>query len=293
MMAMTRATTAARTGIRRRGALLWLGAAGMVHAQAPQAAARVVSLGGVLTEIVFALDAADRLVGVDDSSTYPTAAAQLPRVGYYRSFSLEGIASLRPDLVLASDQAGPPHAIERLRSLGLRVVVLPSAPTLQALEERIAGVAAALGRDAQGRQLVGRIRAQIAQAAEGAAQKRVLLVSSHAGRLQGAGRETAADAVIGLAGAKNVLADERGYQALSPESAVALRPDFIVTTTMSVRATGGLDAFLALPGIAVTPAARAKRVVVMDDLLLLGFGPRLPEALRQLQAGLAATSANR
>jgi len=74
---------------------------------------------------------------------------------------------------------------------------------------------------------------------------------------------------------------------LSAEGAVSLKPEVIVTTTMSVAASGGLDAFLAQPGIAVTPAAKSRRVVVMDDLLLLGFGPRLPEALKALQDGLA------
>ena len=108
------------------------------QAQAPAAPAqRVVALGGAITEIVYALDAGHRLVGVDDSSIYPAAAKRLPKVGYYRGFSIEGVAALRPDVILASDQAGPPAAFEQLKRLGKRVVVLPSEPSVEALERRI------------------------------------------------------------------------------------------------------------------------------------------------------------
>ena len=277
--------------IERRAALALLGAAALVprqgRAQAATSAARVVALGGTVTEIVYALGAGDRLVGVDDSSLYPEAATRLPKVGYYRGFSVEGVASLAPDLVLASDQAGPPQAMAQLRRLGPRVVVLPSAPTLDALAHRIEGAAAALDRREPAQALVAQIRREVKRMAQLPGGQRVLLVSSRTGKLEGAGRETAADAMIRLAGAVNVLGGERGYKPLSGEGAAALAPDVIVTTTMSVAASGGLDAFVAQPGIAVTPAARKRRVVVMDDLLLVGFGPRLPEALRQLRAGLA------
>lgn len=277
--------------IERRAVLVLLGAAALMprqaEAQAAAPAARVLSLGGTVTEIVYALGAGDRLVGVDDSSLYPEAATRLPKVGYYRGFSVEGVASLAPDVVLASDQAGPPQAMAQLRRLGPRVVVLPSAPTLEALAQRIEGVAAVLDRREPAQALIAQIRGEVARMAQLPGGQRVLLVSSRTGKLEGAGRETAADAMIRLAGAVNVLSGERGYQPISGEGAAALAPDVIVTTTMSVAASGGFEAFVAQPGIAVTPAARRRRVVVMDDLLLVGFGPRLPEALRELRAGLA------
>ncbi len=273
---------------RRQALLLLLCAAGAAagRVRAAPAATRVVSLGGTVTEIVYALGAGDRLVGADDSSIYPDAATRLPRVGYYRGFSVEGVASLRPDLVLASDHAGPPHALAQLRSLGFRVVMLPASPTVEALVQRIDGAGAALGREAQAQALSCDIRAQIQRLGEADTGVRVLLVSSRAGKLEGAGRDTAADAMIRLVGATNVLAGMRGYQPISAEAAVALKPDVVVTTTLSVAASGGLERFVAQPGMAVVPAAQAGRVLVMDDLLLVGFGPRLPEALRQLRAGL-------
>lgn len=269
--------------------VLALAGPGMSSAAAP---ARVVGLGGPVTEIVYALDAGASLVGADTSSIYPPEALKLPRVGYYRTFSVEGVASLKPSLVLASDQSGPPQALEQLGKLGAKVVVVPSDPTLDALDKRIRGVAAALDIAPRGEALVERIHAQLRDLHPSGRGQRVLLVSSHTGKLLAAGGDTAGSAMVRLIGADNVLVSQSGYKPFSSEAAAALRPDVIITTTMSVNASGGLDAFLAQGGLNVTPAARAKRVVVMDDLLLLGFGPRLPEALRQLSAGLAAKGAS-
>ena len=267
----------------RAALLLLLGSAHFAYA----APARVVGLGGAITEIVYALDAGERLVGADASSVYPQATSKLPKVGYYRSFSIEGVASLKPDLILASDQSGPPQALEQLRKLGSQVVLLPAEPTLDALDQRIMGVAQALGIKERGTALVQRIHAELQALRSSATHPRVLLVSSHTGKLEGAGGDTAAAAMLQLIGAVNVLEHQRGYKPLSAEAAAALRPDAIVTSQMSVSASGSIAAFLAQPGLAVTPAAKSRRVIVMEDLLLLGFGPRLPEALRQLQAGIA------
>ncbi|MBB5191689.1 iron complex transport system substrate-binding protein [Silvimonas terrae] len=266
---------------------LWLGLVATL-AHAADTPKRVVSLGGPLTEIIYALGAGDRLVGADNSSLYPPAATKLPQVGYYRAFSVEGVAALNPDLILATDQAGPPAALKQLQSLGKRIIVLPGDATLEALEQRVHGVATALGLKDDGGKMVAQIRADIAPLQGKAAGLKTLLVMNRTGKLEGAGTDTTADAMLNLAGAKNVLATQKGYKPLSAEAALALAPQAIVTTSMSITASGGLDAFLALPGVAGTPAAKARRIVVMDDLLLLGFGPRLPQALRTLQAGLLA-----
>ncbi|WP_020206019.1 MULTISPECIES: heme/hemin ABC transporter substrate-binding protein [Cupriavidus] len=269
-----------------RSALLpLLCAAGMAQAAPP---ARVVGLGGAVTEIIYALDADRALVGADASSIYPAAASKLPKVGYYRTVSVEGLASLKPDLVLASDQTGPPQALEQIRKLGSKVVILPSAPTIEALDQRILGAAAALEIPGRGQALVERLHAELRDIRPVGQPVRVLIVSSHTGKMQAVGSDTAGDAMLRLAGATNVLAEQTGFKPFSAEAAAALKPDVIVTTTMSVGASGSADAFLAQPGLNATPAARNRRIVVMDDLLLLGFGPRLPEALRLLQAGLTA-----
>src|SRR5262245_7531776 len=105
---------------------------------------RVVALNGVVTEIVCALGAGQRLVGVDISSTWPPSVASLPRVGYQRSISAEGVLSLKPDLVIGTHDAGPPEAIEQLRGAGARVIIVDHAPGLTAAAERVRAIGKAI-----------------------------------------------------------------------------------------------------------------------------------------------------
>lgn len=265
-------------------ALGWVVAAG-VHAAEPS---RVVSLGGSVTEIVYGLGEGDRLVGDDLSSLYPEAATKLPRVGYYRAVPVEGVLSLKPDLVLASEQAGPPDALKRLAGVGVRVVTVSDAPSVDSLKARIRAVAEALGVAPAGERMVDEVTRELARAeAIPATRARALLLLNRTGTPQGAGRDTAANEVMHLAGLVNVLDGQQGYKPLSAEAIGALGPDLIVVTQASLDAGGGMDKFLAQPGIAGSQAAAKRRVVVMDDLLILGMGPRLPLALTQLKQEVA------
>jgi iron complex transport system substrate-binding protein len=269
----------------------WLAmAAGWAIALGAYAAppARVVTLGGTVTEIVYQLGQGDKLVGDDLSSLYPEAATKLPRVGYYRSVPVEGVLSLKPDLVLASEQAGPPDALKRLADVGVRVVTVSDAPSVDSLKSRIRGIADALGVAPAGERMVEDVTRELARAeAVPATRARALLLINRTGSPKGAGRDTAANEVMHLAGLVNVLQDQHGYKPLSAEAMGALAPDLIIVTQASLDAGGGMDAFLRMPGIASTQAAAKRRVVVMDDLLILGMGPRLPLALTQLKQEVA------
>lgn len=274
----------------------WLAAAAagwmlVVCAQAAPSA-RVVTLGGSVTEIVYGLGQGDRLVGDDLSSLYPEAATRLPRVGYYRAVPVEGVLALRPDLVLASEQAGPPQALKRLGEVGVRVVSVPDAPSVDSLKARIRAVAAALDAAAAGENMVRDVTRQLDRAeALPTTRARTLLLINRSGAPQGAGRGTAAAEVMRLAGLSNVLDGQQGYQPLSPEAIGALAPDLIIVTGASLQASGGLESFVRLPGIAVTQAAAKRRIIVMDDLLVLGLGPRLPQALTQIKQEAARAMA--
>ncbi|NMU92551.1 ABC transporter substrate-binding protein [Achromobacter ruhlandii] len=256
----------------------WLAVATWMLVAGAQAAPpeRVVTLGGSVTEIVYGLGQGGRLVGDDQSSLYPEAATRLPRVGYYRAVPVEGVLALKPDLVLASEQAGPPEAPRRLGEVGVRLVSVPDAPSVDSLKARIRAVA--------GEPMVRDVTRELAKAeAMPATRARALLLINRNGAPQGAGRGTAAAEVMHLAGLDNVLDGQQGYKPLSPEAIGALAPDMIIVTRESLQASGGLDGFARLPGIAVTQAAAKRRIIVMDDLLILGLGPRLPQALIQLK----------
>jgi iron complex transport system substrate-binding protein len=261
---------------------------------------RVVVAGGALTEVVYALDAGTVLIGADTTSTYPAAAQALPKMGYQRALSAEGVLSLHPDLLLASADAGPPATLQQIAAAGVRVIRLGERHDVNTVREKITGVAAALELAARGKTLLQRFDSDW-EAALAAVQKqrpakapRVLFILSNSGtQAMVAGQETAADAMIRYAGAVNAtsaISDGngfKGYKPLTAESAVNCAPDILMIASESLAAIGGIDRLLASPGLSLTPAAKNRRVVAgMDSLLLLGFGPRLPQALTQLSAQL-------
>ncbi len=253
---------------------------------------RIVSLGGSVTEIVAALGSADRLVAVDDSSLYPTRLLEtLPSVGYYRAVSAEGVLALSPDLVIADASAGPPATLSRLAAAGVRVEQVPAITDIDSLIAAIEYIGAVLGKAEPAGRLAAqtRERLQVLQRALSAVDtppRALFLLSAGGGAPMVAGRETAANRLLTLARADNIAADFRGYKPASAEMLVRLQPDVIITTERTLAAAGGRDAVLALPGLAVSPAARRQALVVMDDLLALGFGPRLPVAVERLASAL-------
>lgn len=255
--------------------------------------ARLVTLGGTITEIVFALGAGNTVVGVDSSSVHPAAVERFPIVGYQRRLSAEGILSLMPTRVLATADAGPPAAITQLRDAGVAVDVFPSAMGPAKAIELVEAIAAALGRQNEGAKLAARMVREIDAATRTVADlddhPRVLFVYARGpGAVLVGGSDTEADAMIRLAGAVNAGAAFAGFKPLSAEGVIASAPDVVLVTSRGAASLGGTAAALDLPGLWQTPAGAARRVVAMDDLLLLGFGPRLGTAIAELAVALRA-----
>jgi iron complex transport system substrate-binding protein len=246
-----------------------------------------------VTEIVFALGLGERVVGTDTSSTYPAAAAQLPKAGYQRTLAAEGVLSLRPSLILATTEAGPPAAIAQLKGSGVPLILLPGEPTPEAAKARIRGIARTLGREKQGDALVQALRRDLDTARTALQRpqtrpKALFLYARGNNTLLVAGQGNAADTMIRLAGATNAISGYEGYKPLTAEAAVAAAPEVILVPKAGLASIGGSEGLWQLPGLALTPAGRSHRVVAMDDLYLLGFGPRLGRAVRELGERLHA-----
>lgn len=249
---------------------------------------RVVSLGGSVTEIIYALGAERQLVGVDQSSLYPAQAQELPSVGYYRRLPVEGVASLRPTLVIASEHAGPPGVMEKLTSLGVPTLMVSDQPTVESLHQRVRTVAAAVRRENQAEALIQQFDDALSRARElPASGLKAVMVVMRGGKWLGAGQGTVADVVLREAGLNNALSGQSSYQPLTPESLSAMAPEVIILTSGTVHAIGGLQAVKASPVLRHTPAAKQGRIMVLDDLLAQGFGLRLPEAVRDIRQELA------
>ncbi len=263
----------------------------MAHEPSEDNVGKIISIGGSITEIVYALGFEHHLVAVDTTSLYPAAARELPNVGYMRQLAAEPIIALDPSLILAVEDSGPPTVLDQLESAGASIVMVPDEPTLDGVRQKITMVAAALGAESEGAALAAETDDALTRLSERIAtiEERpsvLFLLSVGSGSPLAAGRETSAANIVELAGGRNAIDEFENYKPIAPEAVVAAAPDVILVTDRTLGALGGQDTLLARPEIANTPAGQNQRVVVMDGLLLLGFGARTPDALRSLAEAL-------
>jgi iron complex transport system substrate-binding protein len=261
---------------------------GVVISSGAFAASRIVSLGGDVTETIYAIHAESELAAVDSTSTWPDAARKLPDVGYVRQLSAEGVLALRPDLILATHDAGPASVMTQLRDAGVRIETLPASRSADDIESKIRTIGRLTRHDKEADALASRVASEFASLATAVAAmpshpRAVFLMSTGQGSPMAAGAETAADRAIVLAGGINAAAGISGYKAVSPEALVAMRPDAIVLMKEREEAVGGIDGVLRMPGVSDTPAGKARRVYFVEGQALLGFGPRTPVAASELQ----------
>ncbi|MGR3372676.1 heme/hemin ABC transporter substrate-binding protein [Pseudooceanicola nanhaiensis] len=280
-----------------RLSLAMIAALGMIASALPLRAGeaeRVVSIGGAVTEIVYALGEADRLVARDTTSNYPPEAEALPDVGYIRALSPEGVLSVAPDLILSEEGAGPPEAVELLRSAAIPFAEVPGGFTRAAIGAKIRAVGAALGVPDKAEALAAQVAADLDAALDGveAGGKRVLFIlSMQGGRVMASGRDTAADGIIRLAGAENAVTAFSGYKPMTDEAVTQAAPDVILMMDREGDHAAADAQLLAHPAISTTPAARDRAIVRMDGMFLLGFSVRTPEAVRALAESLHAPAA--
>jgi iron complex transport system substrate-binding protein len=252
---------------------------------------RWVSAGGALTEWVVALGGESHLVGIDTTSQHPESIKSLPSIGYQRQLSSEGILSLRPDILIGTEEMGPPPVLEQLRAAGVKVEVFSAGADVSALQDNLKKLGVLLGHESQANQLseqyATRLESQhdwLAQAQLHQTAPGVLLLVSHSGsRPMVAGIGTVGDWLIKQAGGRN-LATHNGYKIFSTEAMAGLNPEVLVFTDRAQDGASSRDALLKEnPLLASTQAARNKRLIEVDPTLLVGgLGPRLPDALKTL-----------
>jgi iron complex transport system substrate-binding protein len=252
---------------------------------------RIVSIGGSVTEILYALGLQQKIVAVDTTSLYPASALrEKPNVGYMRQLSPEGVLGLSPTLIMAIEGAGPKEAMDVLGRAGVPFVVVPDKFTGDGIIDKIRVVSRNVSVPERGECLADATRQDMAALAalrENIRQKvRVAFVLSLAnGRPLISGRGTAGDAIIGMAGGSNAFDEFDGYKPVNDEAIVAAKPDAILVMKRGEHALSA-DVVFSQTALAMTPAAEHRALVSMDGLYLLGFGPRTARAARDLATGL-------
>ncbi|MFI9765796.1 hemin ABC transporter substrate-binding protein [Streptomyces sp. NPDC052415] len=261
---------------------------------------RIAPLSGSLSEIVFTLGLGDRVVARDITATFQQA-AKLPMVTRGHDVSAEGVLSLRPDLVIAETSSGPREAMEQIRAAGVPVLVVDPARGLDDVGTRIRAVADALGVPAAGQRLTERSERRISAVREevpGTGEKpRVafLYLRGSASVYLIGGRGSGATSLIEAAGGIDAGAESgltKDFTAITSEALVKAAPDAILVMSKGLASVGGIDGLVKIPGVAQTPAGMDRRVVSIEDGVLLTYGPRTDQVLesvvRQLYPGGAA-----
>ncbi|MDD1140612.1 ABC transporter substrate-binding protein [Pseudomonas sp. TNT2022 ID233] len=277
-----------------RVAVLCVGLLVSHQAAAAELPQRWVSAGGALSEWVSALGGEAKLVGVDTTSQHPQSLKSLPSIGYQRSLSAEGILSLRPDILIGTEEMGPPPVISQVRSAKVQVELFSAQPDLPTLEKNVTHLGQLLGAESQAAQLLQsyqqQLDAQKARVVEAQTQQKapgVLLLLGHAGgKPLIAGKDTAADWLLQQAGGRN-LATHTGYKPFSVESLASLDPEVLVFADRALTGEAAKAAlFKESPILNSSRAAKTGRVLELDPTLLVGgLGPRLPAALKTLSDG--------
>lgn len=251
-------------------------------------ARRIVVLGGELSETLVTLGAENRIVAVDSTSTRPPRLQKLPNVGYLRQVNVEGVLSLRPDLILASHDAGPAEVLDRWRQLGIEVKQLTTGPLIEQALSAISTLGDIVGESAKAKKLVAHNRRALDTLPALELQPRVLFLLSKAGNLPlVAGTATKAHVMIETAQGHNVAATFSGYKPMTAEAIVKLAPDIILVASHGLASFGGLESLRKDPAVKLTPAGRSGRIQAVDSQLMLSMGPRLGEAVSMLHSAFA------
>lgn len=236
---------------------------------------RIISAGSAVTELILALHAEQSLVAVDVTSQLPEG-QPLPKIGYHRRLSAEGLLALSPTKLIGSDEMGPAPVLQQLKSTGVDIEVVNTQANVDGLKARIDQIAAILNKSQEAQQLKSLVDQQVQslKANQPTEQKKkVLFLLIHEGRAANvAGTDTTPDAIIRLAGAINPAADRiTAYKPLSSESMVEMQPDVILVSGRSFEKLGGPDAIIKMmPLLAATPAGQNKQIMAIDGAALVG-----------------------
>lgn len=244
---------------------------------------RIISAGGTLTEIIFALNKQTNLVAVDQSSLYPVAATKLPQVGYYRDLAAEGVLSMHPTSLLVLEGAGRPQALKQIAATGTKVKHYKKPTSIDELFDLINDLGNDLDAQEQAKVLITQVKNSLPNKAKENHGTALFLLSSSDRGLIAAGKNTVPDMLFNYAGITNIAANHSGFKALNSEQVVMQQPDFIVAPNHVVQGLGGKDAFCKQASLQLLKAAKECRLLVMDSLLSLGMTPRIAQGIKQVK----------
>nr|WP_201309354.1 ABC transporter substrate-binding protein [Flavobacterium sp. MK4S-17] len=248
---------------------------------------RIVSLNSAITEIVSATGHQDEIVGVDVTSTYPENIKETAKdLGHIRSISIESIMALQPTLILGTDKDISPELEEKIKQSGVKHHIFTQEISVEGTKQLIKDVASVF--NAEYEPIQAKIDDALASNVKPLDKKpKVLFIYARgANQLMVSGTGTPVDKVITLAGAENAVKGFEDYKPLTPEALIQSNPDVILMFDSGIGSLGGPQGVWQIPGMDKTNAGKNKKIISMDGGLLSSFGPRLGQAVEELNGKL-------
>jgi len=249
----------------------------------PDRPLRIVCLAPSITEIMFALDLSDRLVGATQFSDYPPRANSLPKVGSYIRLDVEKIVALQPDLCIAVKDGNPITAIRKLEALDIPVYAVDPRD-LEAVMDTLQELGQLLGVNDRSDAIVAGMRQRIErvrQAVVGAAHRPTVFFQIGIAPIVSVGTDTFIHELIDMAGGVNLAAGDTPYPRFSKEAVIASRPEVLIITSMARKAVFEKVKREWREWEAM-PAVKNDRIYLVDSNVLDRATPRLVDGLEML-----------
>jgi iron complex transport system substrate-binding protein len=248
---------------------------------------KVVSLSGTLTEILCVLGFESNIVGIDVTSTFPESVQKLPKVGYTRNVTAEGILSVGPQVVVAYEEEISAELKQQLTAAGTKVYLFPAPKNLDNAKTLIQTLADTLNVSDKAKAFIQDINDKATQIQTLEPKPKVLFIYARgAGMLMVAGDNTPMKSIIELAGGQNAVSGFEEFKPLSPEVLVDANPDVILIFDSGFSSLNGVEGLKAIPGMNKTNAAKNNAFIAMDGQYINGFGPRIGAAALELNTKL-------
>ncbi len=250
-------------------------------------AERIITAGGSITEIMYALGLGENIVAVDTSSAYPPKVTSLPTVGYFRSLAAEGIMSLEPDMLIAAKGAGPSVVIKQVEALGVKVKTYEQSNyTLSSWQALITSIGNDFGKPDAASELIDKVTTKLRAHqrlfnSNARTINAVTLLSIGQRGPIAAGKNTVPNLLMQLAGLSNAASALDGYKPFSTELLAKQEIDMLLVPSHVVDGLGGKDAICKNPVVKMATSNKCN-LFVMDGLLLMGFGARLDQAVSEI-----------
>lgn len=245
---------------------------------------RIVSAGGSVTEIIYALDKQALIVATDSTSLYPAATATLPKLGYFRQLSVESILSFQPTHLIGAQATGPQNLSQQLEAAGVKVAILGERRDLHGLYEMITEIGQLLNAQDKAQGLINNISQDVTQLkiqAQKLSPVTALFVLSNSDRgLTVAGGNTIVQSLFNDAGIVNAAANMSDYKIMDNESILMANPDLIFVASHAIYTEQAQQALCQHPALQATKAGRKCAITKMESSSALGLSPRYPHALQ-------------